>query len=59
MSITDFEDVDEQTLKIASAIEDSSKVIEELVKSGVKVYEFAYKQMTLEEYYLNSTGRNV
>ena len=59
MNITDFEDVDEQTLKIASAIEDSSKVIEELVKSGVKVYEFAYKQMTLEEYYLNSTGRNV
>ena len=30
-----------------------------LVKSGIAVYELAFKQMTLEEYYLNSTGRNV
>ena len=35
------------------------KVVEKLVKSDVAVYEIAYKQMTLEEYYLNSTGRNV
>lgn len=59
MQITDFEIIDEQNIKITSAIEDTSKVIEKLVKNGVAVYEFAFKQMTLEEYYLNSTGRNV
>ena len=59
MNIEKFEVVDEQTLKIPSDGVDSSKIIENLVKSDVAVYELAYKQMTLEEYYLNSTGRNV
>jgi hypothetical protein len=59
MNIEKFEVVDKQTLKIPSDGVDSSKIIENLVKSDVAVYELAYKQMTLEEYYLNSTGRNV
>jgi ABC-2 type transport system ATP-binding protein len=59
MQISDFEVIDEQHIKINSSIEDTSKLIEKLVKSDIAVYEFAFKQMTLEEYYLNSTGRNV
>lgn len=59
MQIADFEVVDGQNIKISSEIEDSSKIVEALVKSGIAVYEFAFKQMTLEEYYLSSTGRNV
>lgn len=59
MQITDFEVVDDANIKISSKVEDSSKVIEKLVNSNIAVYEFAFKQMTLEEYYLNSTGRNV
>ena len=58
MQISDFEVLENQDIKVASKIEDSSKVIEKLVKNDVAVYEFAFKQMTLEEYYLNSTGRN-
>jgi hypothetical protein len=57
--ISDYEVLGDQNIKITSAVEDSSKIIEKLVKSGIAVYEFAFKQMTLEEYYLNSTGRNV
>lgn len=59
MQITDFEVVDEKNIKITADVEDSSKLIAALVKAEVAVYEFAVKQMTLEEYYLNSTGRNV
>ena len=51
--------MEDDTIKISSEIEDSSKIIEQLVKAGVAVYEFAFKKMTLEEYYLDSTGRNV
>lgn len=58
MQINDFEVIDGQNIRINSKVEDSSKVIEKLVKSKIAVYEYAFKQMTLEEYYLNSTGRN-
>lgn len=58
MQIEGVEVVDEKNIKITSIIEDSSKIIEKLVKSDIAVYEFSFKQMTLEEYYLNSTGRN-
>lgn len=58
MQINDYEIIDEEKIKIISDIEDSSKIIENLVKSGIRVYELAFKQMTLEDYYLNSTGRN-
>ena len=59
MKITEVEELEDGNIKISSEIEDSSKVIEKLVKSGIAVYEFAFKKMTLEDYYLNSTGRNV
>ena len=58
MQINDYEIIDEEKIKIISDIEDSSKVIENLVKRDIRVYELAFKQMTLEDYYLNSTGRN-
>ena len=59
LNISEYEAVNDQTLKITSEVEDTSKIIEKLVKGKVAVYELAFKQMTLEEYYLNSTGRNV
>jgi ABC-2 type transport system ATP-binding protein len=59
LNISEYAVMDDQTIKISSEIEDSSKIVERLVKSDVAVYEFAFKKMTLEEYYLNSTGRNV
>ena len=59
MKISELEVLDEQNIRINSSIEDTSKVVEKLVKSDIAVYEFAFKQMTLEDYYLNSTGRNV
>ena len=48
----------EQSLKITSDIKDSSKIVEKLVGNGIAVYEITFKQMTLEEYYLDKTGRN-
>lgn len=59
LNVSEYELVEDDTIKISSEIEDSSKIIEQLVKAGVAVYEFAFKKMTLEEYYLDSTGRNV
>ena len=49
----------EQSLKITSDIKDSSKIVEKLVGGGLAVYEITFKQMTLEEYYLDKTGRTV
>lgn len=59
LNISEYEVIDEEKIKITSTDIDSSKIIENLVKSDISVYELAFKQMTLEEYYLNSTGRNV
>jgi ABC-2 type transport system ATP-binding protein len=50
--------VNEQSLRITSEIEDSSKIVAKLVGDGLGVYELSFKQMTLEEYYLDRTGRN-
>ena len=50
--------VNEQSIRITSDVEDSSKVVEKLVGNGIGVYELSFKQMTLEEYYLDRTGRN-
>jgi ABC-2 type transport system ATP-binding protein len=58
MKITDCEVIDAQNIRINSNIADTSKVVEKLVKSDIAVYEFSFKQMTLEEYYLKSTGGN-
>ena len=46
-------------IKINEEIEDTSKLIAALVKSGVPVYELASVQGTLEQYYLDRTGGNV
>ena len=58
MGISDCVDVNEQEIKITSDIEDSSKITQKLVTSGIGVYELTFKQMTLEEYYFNCTGGN-
>lgn len=58
MQIKGVEVLDDKNIKITSSIDDTSKVVEKLVKNKIAVYELAFKQMTLEEYYLNSTGRN-
>ena len=59
MQISGIEILDGQNIKITSEVEDTSKIIENLVKNNVSVYELTYKQMTLEDYYLDSTGRSV
>lgn len=58
MEISGVEVLDDKNVKITSSIDDTSKVIEKLVNSDIAVYELAFKQMTLEEYYLKSTGGN-
>ena len=58
MGIDGYAIVNEHNLRITSEIEDSSKLVAKLVADGVGVYELSFKQMTLEEYYLDRTGRN-
>lgn len=58
MDITKFE-VGEKEIRIMQEVKDSSELISALVYGDVKVYELAYKQITLEEYYLSRTGRAV
>ena len=58
MGIDGYAIVNEHNLRITSEIEDSSKLVAKLVADGVGVYELTFKQMTLEEYYLDRTGRN-
>ena len=50
---------DNGEINITEEIEDTSKLIAELVGAGVAVYELATVQGTLEQYYLNRTGGNV
>lgn len=59
MNLNDFELVDDDLIKILSAVEDSSQLVCNLVNQGVRVYELSLKQVTLEEYYLTRTGRTV
>lgn len=58
LKIENFKEED-NIIIIEDDVQDTSILNEELVKNGVKVYELAHKQMTLEEYYLSRTGRNV
>jgi ABC-2 type transport system ATP-binding protein len=46
-------------IKITSSVEDISVVVSTLVKENLGVYEVSSKQITLEEYYLQRTGRGV
>ena len=57
--ISSYDILENRDIRINEEIEDTSKLIADLVGAGVAVYELASKQSTLEEYYLNRTGGNV
>lgn len=57
--IEKYEVTESGAFRITSEIEDTSVIVEELVKRGVRVYEMAQRQGTLEDYYLNRTGGKV
>ena len=46
-------------IRISSAMDDASVIVAALVNHGIRVYELAHRQGTLEEYYLNRTGGKV
>lgn len=54
--ISEYKITDEGAIRITSSIEDTSELCAELVTKGIRVYEMAVKQSTLEEYYLTLTG---
>lgn len=55
-NITDFSQVDEETIHIRVKMNNKGKIIQELVMSGVDIREIAEKRITLEQYYLDLTG---
>ena len=57
--ISEYEILENGDFKINEAIDDTSKLIEGLVKDGIAVYELATIQGTLEQYYLERTGGKV
>ena len=57
--IAEYEILEHGDFKINEAIDDTSKLIEGLVKEGIAVYELATIQGTLEQYYLERTGGKV
>ena len=57
--ISAYEVLESGEIKIMEVIDDTSKLIEALVKEGIAVYEFATVQGTLEQYYLERTGGKV
>ena len=57
--IAEYEILENGDFKINEAIDDTSKLIEGLVKEGIAVYELATIQGTLEQYYLERTGGKV
>ena len=57
--IAEYEILENGDFKINEAIDDTSKLIEGLVKDGIAVYELATIQGTLEQYYLERTGGKV
>lgn len=59
IGITGYSITDEGDIRITSEIDDTSKLNYNLVSQGIGVYELSQKQITLEEYYLTRTGRNV
>lgn len=54
--ITKYTVTDEGAIKITSEVKDTSALCAELVSKGVRVYEMAVRQSTLEDYYLSLTG---
>ena len=57
--IEKYEMTEDGAFRITSEIEDTSVIVAELVGRGVRVYEMAQRQGTLEDYYLNRTGGKV
>lgn len=55
-SITDFSQVDDETIHIHVKMNNKGKIIQELVTSGVDIREIAERHITLEQYYLDLTG---
>ena len=47
----------ENTVRILSAIEDASSVIELLVKNGVRVYEARNESQGFEDFFIERMGR--
>ena len=54
--ITDFDQIDDETIHINEKMKNKGKIIQELVVSGVDIREIAEKRITLEQYYLQLTG---
>lgn len=54
--ITDFSQIDDETIHINVKMDHKGKIIQELVISGVDIREIAEKRITLEQYYLDLTG---
>ena len=57
--INGYELLENGKFKITQAVEDTSKLVRVLVEAGVPVYELAFAQITLEQYFLTRTGGNV
>ena len=58
MNITDFEKVNNETIKIHKLNTETAEIVKNLVSAGINVSEIYYNRLTLEEYYLNLTGGN-
>lgn len=58
MNITDFEQVNNETIKIHKLNTETAEIVKNLVSAGINVSEIYYNRLTLEEYYLNLTGGN-
>lgn len=54
-----YEVNEDGAIRITSNMEDTSVIVAALVNNGIRVYELAHRQGTLEEYYLNRTGGKV
>lgn len=58
MNITDYEQVNNETIKIHKLNTETAEIVKNLVSAGINVSEIYYNRLTLEEYYLNLTGGN-
>ena len=54
--ITDFSQIDDETLHIHVKMNNKGKIIQELGTAGVDIREITEKRVTLEQYYLDLTG---
>ena len=54
--VTDFSQIDDETIHINVKMNNKGKIIQELVISEVDIREIAEKRITLEQYYFDLTG---